>query len=164
MFFPSSGHHCFDLITLSPEKRQTLELPSKAVLLQMLKRECELRLSPGIQQLFTKYTNDENYVTFITDRLQQHVVEEFGYKDVDILRAAQSLYPGDNDISESAFYIKYNRCRQGSMTEGNTVPDVKLLSLDGTVSSINTYFQESCKAGSLNPSVSPLVLVAGSIS
>jgi len=163
MFFPSSGHNCFELITLNKEKFAGVSLPTKSVMLQMLKRECHLRLSDEYQFLFTFFTNDEHRVTDVIDMLQLQVVREFGYDDVDILRSAQSLFPGDKDIIDAAFYIKYNRCRQGEINEGDLYEDVPLLRLNGSSTSLNKYFMDTCKRQSL-PHNSPFIVVAGSIS
>jgi len=132
-------------------------------MLQMLRRECHLRLSDEYQFLFTFFTNDETRVTQIIDMLQLQVVREFGYNDVDILRAAQTLFPGDQDIVDAAFYIKYNRCRQGEVQEGDVFSDVPLLGLDGSSSSLNSYFIDTCQRQSLQLD-SPFIIVAGSIS
>jgi len=129
----------------------------------MLKRESDLRLSDEYQFLFTFFTNEETRVTQIIDMLQLQVVHEFGYDNVDILRAAQTLFPGDQDIVDAAFYIKYNRCRQGEIQEGDLFDDVPLLGLDGSSTSLNSYFIDTCHRQSLRLDC-PFVIVAGSIS
>jgi len=163
MLFPSSGHTCFDLITLNKEKFRGVKLPTKSLMIQMLQRECHLRLSHEYQFLFTFFTNDEERVTQIIDMLQLQVVKEFGYNDVDILRSAQTLFPGDKDIIDAAFYLKYNRCRQGAIKEGDMYDDVPLLRLNGSSTSLNSYFIDTCKRESLQHD-SPFIVVAGSIS
>jgi len=139
-----------------------MQIPTKSVMLQMLQRECHLRLSDEYQFLFTFFTKDETRVTQIIDMLQLQVVSEFGYNDVNILRAAQTLFPGDEDIMNAAFYIKYNRCRQGEINEGDVYDDVPLMGLNGSLTSLNSYFIDTCQRQSLRLD-SPFVIVAGSI-
>jgi len=131
-------------------------------MIRMLKRECELRLSFEYQTLFSIFTDDETTVTQLIDMLQLQVVREFGYNDVNILRAAQTLFPGDKDIIDAAFYIKYNRCRQGDFKEGDIYEDVTLLQLDGSETTINSFFIDTCKRQSLRTDC-PFIIVAGSI-
>jgi len=66
-------------------------------------------------------------------------------------------------IIEAAFYIKYNRCKQGSLKEGDYYEDVDLLSLHGSKTTLNSYFLDTCQRQSIRND-SPFIIVAGSIS
>lgn len=100
MFFPTSGHIGFETIKTSNE------LPSIEIVRDMILYETRLRLSDSIQNLMDEYYTDSNAVTFIHDLIQQHVVEHFGYKDVNALRTALHRFPND-PIIQSAFYDRF---------------------------------------------------------
>ncbi|CAF3303973.1 unnamed protein product [Rotaria socialis] len=97
MLFPSSGHTGFDTIKISSE------MPPLETVREMILYETRLRLSDPIQELMDLYHMDEDSVTFIHDVIQQHVVEHFGYRDVNALRTALHRFP-DDPIVKEAFY------------------------------------------------------------
>ncbi|CAF3907730.1 unnamed protein product [Rotaria magnacalcarata] len=97
MLFPSSGHTGFDTIKISSE------MPPLETVREMILYETRLRLSGPIQELMDLYHTDEDSVTFIHDVIQQHVVEHFGYRDVNALRTAVHRFP-DDPIVKEAFY------------------------------------------------------------
>ncbi len=109
--------------------------------------------------------------------IQQHVVEHFGYKDVNALRTALSRFP-DDPIVQSAFYgklfnntfsyikniyfspcisfflVKYNKITQGVISQGQCARDIDLYTTDGQPA---TLFSQ-ISAGQ------PLIILAGSTS
>ncbi|CAF1227440.1 unnamed protein product [Adineta steineri] len=92
MFFPTSGHLGFDIVKL------TTELPSIETVREMIIYETRLRLSNSIQEIMDQYHTDEVAVTicsFVHNLIQQHVVEHFGYHDVNALRTALYRFPND---------------------------------------------------------------------
>ncbi|CAF3213464.1 unnamed protein product [Rotaria sp. Silwood2] len=99
MFFPTSGHVGFHTIKLSDE------LPPIEALREIIIYETRLRLSDSIQELMDLYHTDENAVTLVHDLIQQHVVEHFGYQDVNALRTALHRFP-DDPVVQAVFYGK----------------------------------------------------------
>ena len=90
--------------------------------------------------------------------IKERVIEEFGLPRhyVDILYSAQARFPDDEDVINSAGYLKFNRSKQGVFSEGDVVPMHKmpLVSLDGTVATLADRLAQESR---------PVVLVAGSI-
>ena len=90
--------------------------------------------------------------------IKERVIEEFGLPKeyVDILYSAESRFPGDADVINSAGYLKYNRSKQGTINVGDVVPmhEMPMASLDGTVATLAERLADDPR---------PVVLVAGSI-
>ncbi|UJR12545.1 hypothetical protein I4U23_016721 [Adineta vaga] len=123
MFFPTSGHMGFELIKTSDE------YPPIEILRDMIAYETRIRLSEPLQELMDEYYQDEDAVTFVHDLIQQHVVEFFGYHDVNALRTAVYRFPDDPAI-KSAFYVKHNKITQGLINQYDSIRDVELCTLD----------------------------------
>ncbi|CAF3101163.1 unnamed protein product [Rotaria sp. Silwood2] len=145
MFFPTSGHMGFDTVKLSAE------LPPLEIVREMILYETRLRLSDSIQKIMDIYHTDECAVTYVHDLIQQHVVEYFGYQDVNALRTALHRFP-DDPIVKEAFYVKYNKISQGVVQQGQCARDINLYTIDGQ--STNLFSQ--ILAGQ------PLIILAGS--
>jgi hypothetical protein len=99
--------------------------------------------------------------------IKQRVIEEFGLPKeyIDVLYSAESRFPGDEDVINSAAYLKYNRSKQGQFQEGDAIPmhELPLASLDSTVATLEERLAEDPgDLDSLKRS-RPVVLVAGSI-
>ncbi|UJR12345.1 hypothetical protein I4U23_016522 [Adineta vaga] len=147
MFFPSSGYMGFDVI------KSSTELPPLDIVRAMITYETHLRLCDSIQQLMDEYHHDGGAVTFIHDLIQQHVVEHFGYYDVNALRTALFRFP-DDPVIKAAFYVKYNKISQGQINQGQCTRNVDLYTPDGQCTTLFTQIT----AGQ------PLVILAGSMS
>ncbi|CAF3306756.1 unnamed protein product [Rotaria sp. Silwood2] len=99
MFFPTSGHMGFETVKLSDE------LPPIEIVREMVLYETRLRLSDSIQKIMDEYHTDECAVTYVHDLIQHHVVDYFGYRDVNALRTALHRFP-DDPIVQTAFYAE----------------------------------------------------------
>jgi hypothetical protein len=146
-----------DAFIQSKPRTNASDLVDVSTLKAMLIRENELRLCPETQREYAKRQAD--YMTF-TDELQARVAREFGFEPdigVDILRCALQLYPNHTELAEIPLYVKYNRSRQGCLAEGDAVPDVPLLTLDGEEITIRNYVRSIPGSESV-----PLVLISGS--
>jgi hypothetical protein len=126
----------------------------------MLKRECEIRNSSAIGERFNELAGDDGAIQQMLLDIQVQVCEEFGFGETGpiALQSARARFPDDADVVNSAFYLKYNRSRQGGLTVGDEVPDVPLLNLDGSTTSLLDYYRNCTKTNTARP----LVLVAGS--
>ena len=134
---------------------------TRDILLSMLKRENELRLSDKVLDMLEREVSiehkNENYyrdaeyndcncvydasknlvfTSQVIKNLQKQVISEFGYNINDknilnycleILHSALYLYPNDNEILNSVYYLKYNRAKQGNFKIGDKFLDIKSL-------------------------------------
>jgi hypothetical protein len=130
--------------SMVPKPDDVMEI-NREILLKMLQRENELRLSQETLDLLEKEAQ-ENYSSFLPnseyvigfispvfENLQRRVVYEFGYVNdasmkyaLYMLRSARYLYPNDNEIFNSVYYMKYNRINEGKMKTGNDFVNVSL--------------------------------------
>lgn len=124
----------------------------------VLRHECHLRKLPAtiaaIQASLGKSVDEQNQV--IVD-VQKQALADFGVADLDrgvqLLHSTLSRYPDRRDeIADAAFYIKYNVCHDGAVQEGDPLPDVSVMRLDGT----------TCKLASLCAMPRPTALIMGS--
>jgi len=150
------GRDAFDLIPALPKEQPLSILPTKSLLLAMLQREQQLRLSPQTQDL---YAVDKNHGA-ITRDLQEQVAREFGFvgehtsAGVALLRGASSMFPDDLDIKDASFYRKHNKSNRGALEQGAAFPSgLQVHAMDGQLHELIPTPQDH-----------PTVLVAGSYS
>lgn len=100
------------------------------MLLAMLRRENELRLSPEVQAAYG--AGGYAYYTTVTQALQEQVATEFGISPVQLgvqaLWYAESLAPSDAvraQIKAISLYRKYNRMRDGPLQVGDPAPPLR---------------------------------------
>jgi hypothetical protein len=131
------------------------------LMIKMLKRENELRLSNEVQSVYSELEDryDMDWMEY-TIQVQEKVVKEFGFDKspestqlaVNTLRRAQYLYPDDPEVLSIPLYVKYNRAKRGYLQVGDHAPDVMLAELNGNHKPLSSFFDET----------KPLVLVSGS--
>ena len=99
--------------------------------------------------------------------IKERVVEEFELPKeyIDVLYSAEARFPGDQDVINSAGYLKHNRSKQGQFQEGDAIPmhEMPLASLDGTIATLAERLVEDPQGLDIFGSSQPVVLVAGSI-
>lgn len=104
----------------------------KELLGDMLQRENDLRLSPGIQKIYQDRNENPQKGDWIdyTYQLQEDVVKEFGFTHpMEIsyalaqLRSATYIYP---ELASIPLYVKYNRAKRGKLRTGMRAPDIPL--------------------------------------
>ncbi|CAF2135336.1 unnamed protein product [Rotaria magnacalcarata] len=113
MFFPTSGRMGFDTIKTSNE------FPPIETVREMITYETSIRLSEPIQELMDFYYNDATSLSRVLVRIQQHVVEHFGYHDVNALRTALHRFPDDPAV-KLAYYVKHNKITQRLISQGQS--------------------------------------------
>ena len=127
----------------------------EGVVIAMLKRENELRLSQSVQKRFEDAERSGSKTDWIevAEQIQLEVLREFNVspKALNAYRCAAN----DHDIS---LYVKYNRARKGDLEVGSKAPDVDLIQLENDGNTRAHSIVEMQRAGR------PLVIVAGSIS
>jgi len=137
----------------------------RSQLMEMLKRENEIRMSPETQEVYTnmRYNwgdKDEDYDLFTIDRqIQLQVIREFGYNPAkdDSLEAYQlscGLWLEDEEVKECVVWMKYDFMRLGSLLIRDLAPEATVCTLDGKTTLLSS-FQHVDR---------PLVLVGGSYS
>lgn len=125
----------------------------------MLRSEEAARLAEETQAAYAEAERGGSDWLQVTEALQKRLLREAGVPRERMaaalfaLRAAAQLFPGDAELCSIPLYVRHNRAAQGSLREGDAVPDVLLhpLRRDGALS-----LRAAC-AGPL-----PTLLVAGS--
>ena len=147
----------------------------KALLLKMLKRENELRLSKAVLQEYedeavkyfdnddpNRYSLKKPFLGEVVNNLQKKVVNEFGFGPtnkneeeyaLEYLRSARALYPDDDEIKNSANYLKYNLVKKFPFNIDDYYKDINLLDLNNNLIKLS----EIIKKDVLN------VIISGSI-
>ena len=135
---------------------------SRELILAILIRENELRLSPDTQRRFQEVSKQPDGWLGVVEQLQLHVAKEFHLPDhvaLQVMRDAESLLPMDVDlIQQISLYRKYNRCIDGNLQVGQLPPDA-------TIIDIHQNNHKEISLHSLLPSKNdtlPLVIFAGS--
>lgn len=112
--------------------------PNKEQLLQMIKKEEEIRWSPWYQSECDKVKNEINGWLRISAEVQYQIVKDFGFNTeiesdiaVNHLRRARYLYPDEPLFQSIPVYVRNNLARQIKYKVGNIAPNVLINSLDG---------------------------------
>jgi len=98
----------------------------------ILRRENDLRLSHETQEEFQAASEPDDWIQ-VVERLQRRVCREFGLSQevgLNAMRRAESLLPGDKEVSEISLYRKYNRCRDGTLQVSDKPPNLSLWHFD----------------------------------
>ena len=99
--------------------------------------------------------------------IKERVIEEFGLpkEHIDVLYSAVARFPDDQDVINSAAYLKYNRSKQGQFQEGDVIPmhEMPLSSLDSTVATLAERLADDPEGLDSLGRSRPVVIVAGSI-
>jgi len=163
---------------------------TRDLLKQMVVRENYLRTCDETQAKFSAADRvSDGGIIAIVEELQRQVAREFlpQYchdsakieRAVEFLRCAANMFPEDEYFQTVPIYVKYNRCQNGPLEPGHTIPlDVNLLELATTVTSMSqaTGIMDNAEQEALyeknhtvmlqskfNPD-RPIVLVGGSYS
>ncbi|KAK9867669.1 hypothetical protein WJX84_003907 [Apatococcus fuscideae] len=120
-------------VTSSPVIRPPF---TKDQLQKMLVREDELRLCPETQAAYAEaersWRTDWMQVTI---KLQEQVMREHGVSPFNMQAALRCFRSGPHeypDLKPLALYHRHQRSREGPLCEGDLVPNVLLLNLDGS--------------------------------
>lgn len=138
----------------SPEEQDALV--DEEVLVQLLQREAAMRVSPQTQKAMEEAEDSEHvdWMVVIGD-LQRRIVEEHNTSSPENVVSLLDLRLAAQRHPEIAFWVKYNRARQGTLKSGDPAPDVPLVAaVDGAPTTL-------LASASTNK---PVVCVAGSIS
>ena len=155
MLLPSSGRQGFEPVRAPPALVGTV---SREQMKAMLEHENKLRLSEEYQQALDQLGECEDAeVEALYLELQHKVARQAGLPasvGVKVLRSFQTLFPNDAELQSIPLYVKYNRSKQGSLREGDTVPATPLATLNGNVRLLGSHLSSLPNK--------PQVLVSGS--
>lgn len=129
------------------------------VLIRLLHREAKMRKSPKFQDAMEAAENSVHTEWMdVVIKLQEKIIQDYNEKNtanvigpisVNCLRLAALRHP------EIAFWVKYNRSREGHLRTGDLAPNVPLIHL-------KTKKETSLLMGATKKK--PIVIVAGSLS
>lgn len=114
----------------------TLKLPSKADILELVRREDKIRRSAEYIKECDNVADEINGWLRVTDEMQRKLIHDYGFGSpiieeiaLNMLRRAQYLYPDEDDV-KNLLYVKENKANQGKYVRGDTVPNVSICRLD----------------------------------
>jgi len=117
---------------------RTLRIPTKNQLLEMVKKEEEIRWSPWYQSECDRVKDQVNGWLEVSAQVQYQIAKDFGFDTevesdiaVNHLRRARYLYPDEPLFESIPVYVRNNLAKQIKYQNGNTIPNVPINSLDG---------------------------------
>jgi len=125
----------------------------RTTLIQMLKREDELRKSDQTMALYSE-SDEWRHLINVTIGIQKQVLQEFGYSDDALteFHIQRAQYQKDPEICNLAVYIKYDKSSKGTLKEGSSIPkNIQLFDLQGQQTTLSNFLSDK-----------PLVILAGS--
>ena len=131
-------------------------LPGDDIVVSMLKRENELRLSDEVQRRFAEAerSGTTDWIE-VACSVQKEVLREY---NVDFSECTLHAYRCAANKHQVSLYVKHNRAREGDLRVGSNAPNVSVVSIEengSTRSQPLLEFQQRDR---------PLVVIAGSLS
>lgn len=148
--FALQGPPCHKIVYMDFRVKET----ARKKIIEMLKHENKLRISDKYQEMYDNKQNDDDQ-EIVEKTLQKQVLRDFEYND-DTLEEYNSIlshYRDDEEVKNSVLYMKYNIVEDCPIKIGETVPDSKIIKLDGTPCQLYDFLQDD----------RPTVILAGSI-
>jgi hypothetical protein len=115
-----------------------LKIPNKYQLLEMVKKEEEIRWSSWYQSECDQVKDKVNGWLDVSSQVQYQIVKDFGFDTevesdiaVNHLRRARYLYPEELLFQSIPVYVRNNLAKQIKYKNGDQIPDVPINSLDG---------------------------------
>lgn len=123
-----------DVVYTMPALQKLNKQQIRSILVDVLRREEELRLSPPCQKAFGKIGEKQEKFNIFTTRLQSQCSLEFlvdPVVGVELIRSAVSLFPEDEEIRTIPHYVRHNRCKAGHLQIGDPVAAANLTDMLG---------------------------------
>lgn len=118
---------------------RTLKIPNKYQLLEMVKKEEEIRWSPWYQFECDLVKDKVNGWLAVSAQVQYQIAKDFGFDTevesdiaVNHLRRARYLYPEEPLFQSIPVYVRNNLANQIKYKIGDQIPNVPINSLDGS--------------------------------
>ena len=116
-----------------------LRIPTKNQLLEMVKKEEEIRWSPWYQSECDRVKDQVNGWLAVSAQVQYQLAKDFGFDTevesdiaVNHLRRARYLYPEEPLFQSIPVYVRNNLAKQIKYNNGDSIPNVPINSLDGS--------------------------------
>jgi len=143
MHHSTSGKNGFNFYTPDNDiDESNLDLSiSTEILIKILNRENELRLSKEIQDKYSKEDSLDNFER-VTNELQIQALNEFNYdqKFLKTLRKSREKYCYNPLFKNITVYFQYDRSKSGWKEIGDDAHDVELVTLEGEKKIITILF------------------------
>ena len=124
---------------------RTLRIPTKNQLLEMVKKEEEVRWSQWYQSECDRVKDQVNGWLAVSAQVQYQIAKDFGFDTevesdiaVNHLRRAQYLYPEEPLFQSIPVYVRNNLAKQIKYKTGESIPNIPINSLDG-LNKINLF-------------------------
>lgn len=124
---------------------RTLRIPTKYQLLEMVKKEEEIRWSPWYQSECDRVKDQVNGWLAVSSQVQYQIAKDFGFDTevesdiaVNHLRRARYLYPEEPLFQSIPVYVRNNLAKQIKYKISESIPNVPINSLDG-LNKINLF-------------------------
>jgi hypothetical protein len=114
----------------------------------MLKEDNRLRLSEEVQNKYAENRDSWDWKTGVTEEVQRRVVRGHGFVGEDeneglqVLRSALFFFPGDEEVIQSAHYLKYNINASCPLSVNSPVPDVNLFQVSPSSTPVPTSLHQ----------------------
>jgi hypothetical protein len=123
----------------------------RQLILSMLRRDDELRLSSDMQNLYAKERESYEWKLQVTENIQRQVVREHGFgltiqtedEGLAVLRSAKYFFPTDEEITQSAHYLRYNINRDCDVVLGEIAPHIPLRHLNMMATDFHSQLMRS---------------------
>jgi hypothetical protein len=146
-----------------------IKKPSKDILIQMLQREEEIRLSAEYINKCTEVASEPNGWLRISAEVQKQVAAEFGYiseieNDIAInqMRRAQYIYPDEPLFRTIPVYVRNNLAAKGKYLPNDIVPDIILHHSNDTYAESESSSSDQISLYQTFDNTRPNVLIASS--
>ncbi len=110
-----------------------IKIPTKLILIAMLRKEEEFRWSPEYQKLCDEVKDEINGWLRISKEYQYKIAHDFGFTtpiEADIavnqMRKARYLYPEEKQFKTIPVYVRNNKATQCKYIVDSIVPNVKI--------------------------------------
>ena len=117
---------------------RTLRIPTKYQLLEMIKKEEEIRWSSWYQSECDRVKDQVNGWLKISAQVQYQIAKDFGFDTevesdiaVNHLRRARYIYPDEPLFESIPVYVRNNLAKQIKYKTNQLIPNVPINSLDG---------------------------------
>ena len=117
---------------------RTLRIPTKYQLLEMVKKEEEIRWSPWYQSECNHVKDQVNGWLVVSYQVQYQIAKDFGFNTevesdiaVNHLRRARYIYPEEPLFQSIPVYVRNNLAKQIKYKNGDKIPNVLISSQDG---------------------------------
>ncbi len=122
-------------------REREIKIPTKEQLIQMVKKEEEIRWSSWYQDMCDQVKDEVNGWLRVSAQVQYQIAHDFGFDteiEADIavnhLRRARYIFPDEPLFKTVPVYVRNNLASQIKYTNGNTVPNVSISRLNSSES------------------------------